>query len=287
MSRCLLNSALVCSVLTVSVGCEDDATTAAALLSGPSGLALAGTIEERLFIANSAEDAVRVLDFSAPVGSSAPPSVNNADFVRAPNVFSPLRIPVGPNPTDLVASDDRRVVAVLDPVGSALRLIDADTLLLVRDEDGEVYTFALGEGGSLPVSLVADPAGCIGSCLGRFFVSLSGLGQVVLLRFEELVADSPEDAAGGFRVALEQIYVTGGRPQRLAATQDGRFVFATDPESDEVIRIDRVTGFVDRRAVGGPPGDIAVAGDGSAVLVARPRFRDVVVMDDIAGGWSL
>ena len=115
----------------------------------------------------SAEDAVRVLDVSAGVANSA--------FVASPSVFNPLRVPVGPNPTELVVSDDGRVVAVLDPVGGVIRLIDAESLRVVRTASDAVYTFPLGVLGALPVSLEGDPSseGCEAPCLGRFFANHS------------------------------------------------------------------------------------------------------------------
>lgn len=254
-----------------TVGCDDDDVGSAALLSAPSGLTVAGSARDQLFIANSAEDALRVLDLSE--------GINDADFVAGPSVFNPLRIPVGPSPSDVIASDDGRVVAVLDPIGAALRLVDADSRLLQRTSDGDVYIYPLGPENSAPVDLEPDPTGCFGNCLGRFFVSLSGTGQVLTLSFVE------ED--DGFQIGLESVFEVGGRPQRIAASPDGRLLFTVDADSDEVVRIDRLSGVVDRQPVGAPPGDVAVSGDGTTLLVARPVFRDILMFSDIAGAWSV
>lgn len=259
------------SLLLSTAACDDDDVGSAALLSAPSGLTVAGSARDQLFIANSAEDALRVLDLSD--------GINDADFVAGPSVFNPLRIPVGPSPSDVIASDDGRVVAVLDPIGAALRLVDADSRLLQRTSDGDVYIYPLGPENSAPVDLEPDPTGCFGSCLGRFFVSLSGTGQVLTLSFIE--------TDDGFRVGLESVFEVGGRPQRIAASPDGRLLFTVDADSDEVVRIDRLSGVVDRQPVGAPPGDVAVSGDGTTLLVARPVLRDVLLFSDIAGAWSV
>lgn len=255
------------------MACEDTNPVAASQFAGPAGLVLAGSGHNLLFVANSAEDAIRVVDVSR--------GVTRNRFLESPSVFNPLRIPIGPNPTELAVSDDGRVIAVLDPIGGVLRLVDADAQRVVRNGAGDVYTFALGPAGSLPVSLEPDPdaSRCLAPCLGRFFVSLSGLGQLVSLSFQE--------TSDGFRMALDEVYETGGRPQRMAASPDGAFLFAIDAASDEVIRVDRTSGAVERRPIGAPGSDLAVSGDASVLMVARPVFRDVLIFDDIANAWSV
>ncbi|MEL6547526.1 MAG: hypothetical protein AAFQ82_23085, partial [Myxococcota bacterium] len=85
MKRSTILLALVWAALT---GCEDTNTVPASQFAGPSGIAIGGAERDLLFVANSAEDAVRVLDVSAGVANSA--------FVSSPSVFNPLRVPVGP-----------------------------------------------------------------------------------------------------------------------------------------------------------------------------------------------
>lgn len=263
-------------IFVLAVACEDeDEVISAALLSAPSGLAMAGRNFDKLFIANSAEDALRVLDVASGIGQ--------ADFIVAPSVFNPLRIPVGPNPSDIIASDDGRVVVVLDPIGEALRLVQADERLVVRDEADEVYVFPLGPSGSLPVDLEDDPMRCDAPCVGGFFASLSAAGEILELR---ILDESNDEEPPRYRIGLSRIYAIGGRPQRIAASLDGRWLFVTDAASDEVVRIDRQSGESERREVGASPSDIAVSGDGTALLVARPGFRDLLIFENISGTWD-
>lgn len=249
------------------VACDDDIATTATDFTGPSASILAGSNFDKLYIANASADALQVLDVVDGVDE------NRARFITGPTVFNPLLIPVGPNPIDLAASEDGRVVAVLDSVGAAIRLVDADGLRVVREGDSP-FVFTLGDASARPAAFEPDPTECFGACLGRFFVSLSGAGQILALSFLE--------AEVGFRLGLEAVFDVGGRPQRMAATSDGRFLFVVDAASDELVRIERSTGLVERRAVGEPAGDVAVSGDNTVVLVARPGARDVVVFDDIA-----
>ncbi len=257
--------------LTVALfACDETTPVAASQFAGPAGIVIGGSEKNLLFVANSAEDALRVVDVSE--------GVTNNDFVESPSVFNPLRIPAGPNPTDLAVSNDGRVVAVLDPINGVLRLVDADALRVVRNGAGEVYTFALGPPGAIPVGIEPDPSSslCLRPCLGRFFVSLSGVGQIVALSFQE--------TGEGPRIGLDQIYDTGGRPQRMAASADGALLFAIDAASDEVVRVDRSTGAVERRSTVAPASDLAVSGDGSILMVARPSLRDILIFDDIGAG---
>ena len=262
---------LVLATALALSACEDDVAQAATAFNGPSATALAGSNFDKLFIANASADALQVLDMA--------PGIDDAEFVTGPSVFNPLLIPVGPNPVDLVASEDGRVVAVLDPLGAAVRLVDADSRRIIREADGEPYVYTLGEPSTEPVAFAPDPNPCLTSCLGRFFVSLAGTGQILTLSFVE-----GED---GFRLGLDDVFDLGGRPQRMSATSDGRFVFAADSTTDEVVRVDRFTGELVRQPVGAPPGDIAVSGDDSALLVLRPSLRDLLVFGDIAGSLSV
>lgn len=249
---------LLAGMLAVSA-CGDNQQVGAALLAAPNALAVAGTDGDRLFVANAAEDALQILDVSV--------GIDAADFVASPSVFNPLRIPVGPNPNALVASQDGAWVAVLDPIGQAIRLIDADALRVVRTASEEPYLFVFPNTEGLPRGLVADPSPCtVSGCAGRFFVALSGAGEVVALRFMV-------DVAGAY-LALDSRFDVGGRPGALSLGRDGRFVYGIDYASDELMRIDPLTGTVSRAAVGGKPGTLSVAGD--VVVVARPVLRDVV-----------
>lgn len=251
--------------------CDDDDAPPVGDIPGPSSAVLAGSEFDALFVASAARDALQVLDLSG--------GVNEADFVSSPSVFNPLLIPVGPSPGEMVASDDGRVVSVLDALGAAIRLVNADSRSLVLGDDGLPLVFELGAADSEPSSLEPDPFGCGGTCIGRFFASLSGVGRIVSL--------SVLDDDGVFRIGLFEVFEVGGRPTRMTATRDGRFLFAVDASSDEVVRIDRIAGTIERRAVDAPPGDIAVSGDGAFLLVARPALRDLLVWRDITDAWTI
>lgn len=256
---------LTLALLLAAAGCGDSQLASAALLAAPNALAAGGTDGNRLFVANAAEDAVQILDLSG--------GIDAADFVPSPSLFNPLRIPVGPNPTSMIASADGAWIAVLDPVGQALRLIDADALRVVRNGADEPYVFLFPGTDSLPVAMVRDPAPCLeAGCAGRFFVALAGTGKVVALRF--LV-----DVAGAF-IALERVYDVGGAPGALAVgAQDS--LFALDAAAEQLVALDLSSGTTVRADLGARPGSLAISGD--LVVVARPVFRDVVVFRATGG----
>ncbi|MFC1610214.1 YncE family protein, partial [Myxococcota bacterium] len=181
-------------------GCVDSDAQALAGFDTPSGLTVAGTARSRLFVSNSAQDTVQVLDLGE--------HLDEINFVFGPARRFPLRIPAGLGPGDLATTFDRRYVVVLNLVSESLRLIDADTLLLVRDAKGEVLQLPLGKPGSRPTAMVASPVACEGECVGRVYVALAGSGSVLGV--------DVTSSADGLRLDPARVYAVGGEPSALA-----------------------------------------------------------------------
>ncbi len=266
--------AVTLALLAVTA-CEEAEIIIGASLSSPMGLAVAN---KRLFVANHAEDALLVLDVAG--------GLESVQYSESPSRYFPVRIPAGSGPTDLAATADGRFVVVLDVYGEALRLVDAgskstSTPVLVReapaDLESPILEVSVGPPGSRPSTLVASPAACeLDDCAGRVFVALAGQGAIV--SWLVLTGEA------GSRIELERVYSVGGEPARLSVSPNGLLIFATDLASPELLRIDRLTGAVERRELGDVGGPLAVSQDGKLVVVGRPALRDLVVFAEADGG---
>ncbi len=270
------------AVALLAFACSDTETGLDASFSTPIGLAVAGTEQARLFVANHGEDSIQVLNLGD--------NLAQMEFVPGPTQIFPLLIPAGAGPTDLAATPDGRFVVVLDSLTESLRVLDADTLRLVRqgpdpsDAEAPVLEMSLGELGTRPVDMIASPELCAAPCAGWVYLALAGSGVVL----------GVEVRVDGDVVSLERgrVFNVGGRPSRLAVGPAGRILYATDvePPEDEgavgrgtVVRIDVETGAIERRDIGGIGGPLAVSTDGRVLVVGRPRLRDVVLLRDADG----
>ena len=268
----VLGGALAAAVIPA---CGDDEEPSnIATFAGPSAIAVAGPEKNRLFIANRHEDTLHV----ATLGET----LDSFELLRAPAVHFALRIPAGPSPSALAATADGGYLVVLNGVGETLRLIDATDLVPVLSEGGPLAV-PVGSPGSAPASLAAAPRGdgvppelaCVAPCLGRFYVALAGRGSIASFEVQGVDGGVPSIVALGE-------FAVGGAPTALAVQPaSGRFVFASDAIATEVVRVDAVTGAIDRIDVGAVPGALVMSQDGGALVVARPRLRDVVVIGGI------
>jgi hypothetical protein len=208
------------------------------------------------------------------------------DMVAAPTRYFPLSIPAGPHPTGVAASASGRYIFVLDAVGAAVRVVDADSLLQLRDGSGAPLTFSLPPA-STPVAMVAQTQPCSStdaaqSCLGRVYVALREAGSIVAL-------DLLMPAVGPPQLVVQQtLPVPGGAPLALALHPQGDVLFATDavqaviyrltlgpaPSVPEEFPLDPLLGAADQ-GTGGP---LALGGDATTLAIGRPLLRDVVLL---------
>ncbi len=295
--------------LTIGVGCESQPVPPSVALESPAGLAVAGSDGDRLFIASRSLGAIHVLELGE--------GLDALNFVESAMLYFPLQLPVGIAPSDVAASDSGEVVAVLDWARQSIHVIDADLLSIadlrrlecddtngvctalgddddgswltavdLNDWPGEGPTGASGAVSAAPSHIVSRPGACGEHCVAEFAVSLAGSGSIAFLRIFN--RDSQDDSAAGvagFDFDLTAVG-TGGHPSALAFSPDGRFVFAIDAASNEVIRLEMVGGTVteshERRALGAPGGPLAVSADGQMLLVGRPSQQDVLVFGGAA-----
>ncbi len=277
--------ALFAIAVISAAACNNNLQLTTTSLATPVGLAVAGTVAPHLFIANADEDSIQVVDL--------PLNFNDTRFVRAPNLYFPLRIPAGARPTRLAASEDLRYVIVLDSATNSLTLIDADAYTQAFDLTGNEITIALTQRGAVPTDMIAGtqpcPDGGGQDCLARVYISLAASGVVLVVDLKTSLDSAGNVVAGPFFVPV-RAYDVGGGPQRLAASWDGRFVYATDDAATEVVRIGVGTGAasIERRDIGGVGGPIAVSRDDDVLLIGRPLSRDVVVMQGAGDAtWSV
>jgi len=249
-----------------AVACTEAPAILDVSLDQPGALVVAGTGTPRLFIANTGQESLQVLELVD--------GLEQVSFVGSQAIYFPLRIPSGPAPEEMAATEDGRFVVLLDWLTETMKVLDADSLEYAQ-AGGVDLDVIVGPQGSHPYGLVPVP-GCAELCSGRFAVSLSGAGAVSVVVVNE-------SEAGDVSVEVENVFEVGGTPGPLAASADGRLIFVGDTLSDEVVRLDLMSGAVDRVNVGAVPGALAVSTLGRHLLVSRPAYHDVVVFDGASG----
>jgi len=253
-------------VIAAASGCAESEGVLNAAYDMPTGLAIAGTDVERLFIANTGEDALQVIALGENLDTLNP--------VEGPSYYFPLRIPGGPAPEEIAASENGRFVVVLNWVTEKLHIIDADLLDTAR-RGGVDVEIALGAEGQEPYRLIAVPSGCARSgfedCAGVFLVSLPGSGSV-----SELVLR--EDSEGPLG-EVSATHAVDGMPGELTVSADGLFAYAADTSTAHVHRIDLENGNIDKFDVGYRASSLGVSSDGRFLVVGRPAVEDVLIFD--------
>lgn len=259
-------------LLTLALGCTPASKQTTSNFAGPSGMVLAGSNFEYVFVANAGVDAVQVI--------KAAPALKDVDMVPGPVRYFPLYIPVGPNPTELAATVDGRFVVVLDLVTGSLRLIDADTLALVRDSTGEPINVPIGPSSAQPGSIVGASVGCgtDSGCLGRFYVTLRALGSVAMVDVRQGSTSSSPTLS-----VTKVLTVDAVEPLRIATVPGQDVFFVTDAGSARLLRVDNrgATPVMTTSDIGSPGGPVAVSGDGTVVAVGRPASRDLVLLSNV------
>lgn len=248
----------------VFAGCTSQSTTVDAKFDMPTGLAIAGTEQSRLFVVNTGQDAIQVIDLGD--------GLNTLNPVEGPSYYFPLRIPGGPAPEEVAASENGRFVAVLNWVTQKLQLIDADSLR-VATYDGVPLEIALGPSSAKPYRVISVPQAC-GSeekCAGVFVVSLPGTDALaeVIIR-EELLGPVAE---------VRSVYALPGKPGELTVAPSGKFVYAADTSQPQVYRVELGSGFTDSWDTGVTPGVMAVSTNERFLVVARPETDDLIIFD--------
>ena len=214
-----------------------------------------------LYVANLGDGSVQVLRFGAGSPSSST-NVGNYAWVEAPNLYFPLRIPVGTYmsgsyPSALAATPDGKYVVVLDALSAALFVITASPSnhglpeLALDDETQTPVRLSLASLRSAPVALIAAPTtasdcSAVGNC--RFYVSLSGAGAIAAV---DLLESATSNKATVVILGLQNVFAVGGMPTRLAVSPTNSLLFATDamlPGDNiaELVRVDTTTGAVSR-----------------------------------------
>gem|GEM_PF-4945392 len=271
MHACFL---LVCLPVLGLMRCDNTPNATFLRLAGPSDLALAGPwvhqpdkavkdYRQYLFVAASKKNIVYVLDLST------------YSFVRSPNLYFPLEIPVGQAPVSLAVTQDKNYVLVLCAIDKKIFVINAQTLRLVRDAQGAPLTFSVGDG---PSQIITHPWSLQGKQpQDTFFITHAQSKQV-------LVLDLTKDASGlpiGFE--LKKTYSQVGAVSRAVVTQDAQYLFAADVSMPLVHRLDLQTGAVMELDVESPAVDVTLTPKDARLLVANAEDKVVLVLDPKSG----
>jgi hypothetical protein len=250
---------LVLSLFVIFSGCSEEVQTTSSLLPRPSGLTIAGSDSELLFVANNAENTLQVIALGDNLG----------DFTvkESPAQYFPLKIKAGDRPSDLVASSDGSYIVVLNNPSRSLSLIDVEALTRLSAAE-LTFSAALGT----PKAVVGSPEPCESPCLGFFYVSFPTSAQIGRVRLDNDTNPT---------LTLEATWTLGGTPTTMVVDPLGQWVFVVDAGSSEVVRVKVSDQQLTRWNIGAPGGAIALSADGTLLLVARPAYHDIVILSEL------
>lgn len=250
----------------IGVGCTDSEDVINATYNMPTGLAIAGTVSDRLFIVNTGDDSVQVIEMGEGLETLNP--------VEGPSYYFPLRIPGGPAPEEIAASENGRFVVVLNWITEKLHVIDADSLNLAK-QDGIPVEISLGDSGNNPYRVLSVPQGCARStsdgCAGAFLVSFPESGVVV-----EVLLDETGSLVTG---SVTSTYAIDGSPGELAVSSDGQFAYAADTLTGHFHRINLEVASVDKFETGTRVTSLGLSSDNRYLILGRSSTQDVLVLD--------
>ena len=233
----------------------DDGSTTTARFDTPRGLAYAA--DGRLFVADSANDVIRVIDANgSTVSTYAGSASGSTDTSTTTASFA--------NPFGLALAADGRLF-VADSDNNRIRVIDAN---------GSIVSTYAGSGtsgsddGSTTTASFADPTGLALAADGRLFVSDRG-GHIIRVINANASIVSTYAGSGAFSFAIDDSTTTAtfSAPRGLALAADGR-LFVADSVNNLIRVIDANGSTVSTYA-----GDIGILSggfvDGSTATAAR------------------
>ncbi len=282
--------ALALALALSCLACEQQTLQPAARLRGALDTIVAGTGDRFMYVAGGVFGVLYVMDLhkgNFDVSRQTP----GGEFIRAPNMFFPLEIPVGRNPTALARSENGRYVLALSGSDNKVHLVEADAMQVVKDAAGnQLFVEGVGRGGSaiqrspkrVEVFTESDPTLVDASRhIERFYVA-SPIDQSV--HTLDLLVDN-DGALLAFTPGAT--IPNTGAISRLALSEDGTYIFGADASSPFVHRIDTTTFQVAHIDVGGPSLDVAAItlpnGGPSWLYVARPDTLSVEVFGQQSG----
>ena len=218
------------ALVALAPACAADDRTPTTGFRGPSGMVLAGSAFDRVYVANAGTDSLQVVRLA--------PELQSIDLAPAPSRYFPLHIPAGPSVAQVAASSDGRWVFALDAMTSTVRLVDADAQRLARGADGAVVAQAVGPNDAQAAAIVGSPWPCVpseanptSSCLGRAYVGLRRLGSVVAVDVRQPLAGGPPT------LRVDSTWALGAAPVAMAAHPDEPVLFVTDALAPQVVRL--------------------------------------------------
>lgn len=255
-------SRLALCAFVFAAACQEQQLPPSARFRGPTDAVLAGVSHRNIFLSGGVRDALYVMDTGDSLSSTS-----FGVFVRAPNKFFPLEIPVGHLPSALVASASKAHVLIAYAGEGAVGLLSADAQQLVVNADGTDHKVKVGAG---PSAILRAPD------RDRFYVANAVDGSVSVIDFVE---------EGVPTMSLVRTIENVGSITRAVLSEDGKVLFGADASSNFVHRVDLEAGTSIDFDVGGPSLDVAVAPNGPAtrLYVARADLLSVAVYDASSG----
>lgn len=254
----------------LAAACQDQQIAPAARFRGPTDAVPAGSSRQYIYMTGGVRDALYVMNANSGTVRAA----TFGSFVRAPNKFFPLEIPVGRSPQALNVTADGLFVIAACPSEQLAYVVEADTQRVVKNADGSPLTVGLGQGAAM---ILRAPNSLDGR--DHFYVTNAAdrsLSEVALDR-----------AAATWTFEHVRTLDNVGSMVRIALSADGKTIFGADASGTAVHRISLATGSTMDIDVGGPSLDVAViAGVGvnkEILLVARPDTLSVDVYDASTG----
>ncbi|MCC6808952.1 MAG: hypothetical protein IT381_16105 [Deltaproteobacteria bacterium] len=258
-------------VLLALAACQDQPIAPAARFRGPMDSVLAGTQSppQYLYLAGGVRNALYAMD--ARTGEYATGSFGG--FVRAPNKFFPLEIPVGRSPAALAASSDGAYVLVVCAADNTVFLVSADDQTVVRFDNFVPVTAQVGRGAA---AIVRVPKQATDTYAGeRFIVANAADGSLQAI---ELVMED-----GLPRLRIGETIAGVGAVVRAVVSSDGDVLYGADSSSSFVHRVNLRTKVIEQIDVGGPSLDVLLVASERYLYVARPDTLSVDVFNARSG----
>jgi hypothetical protein len=260
-------ASLLCAGL---MACQQDVSSPGSELGNPSAMALAGTQQKKVFVANSTQSSLQIMPVSGV-------SLSELAFERATLPYFARRIYIGGYPTDVVAMNAGKWLAVWDADQQSLRVVNADTYEVLALPDANVKRWVPWEDAGSTAHLMEDAYACEAPCVGRVYALLHTLGKVVSV---ELTQEGASVAG-----SVVQVYDFGSPLDHALVA--GKYVYGAFASEPRVGRMPLLPGVLETLEAGAVPGVLGVSADANTLVVGRPLWGDVVFITHAQDVWGL
>ncbi len=268
--RSFLFAALAIAAGNGIAACTNNIAAPPPFIHGPSDSVVAGPLSTPdkypayMFVSGQERNLVYVVDLEL------------LQFKPAPNLFYPLEIPVCRSPAAVAATSDNLYVLVLCASDHRIEIIDATTLLRVRDGDntatppsGEPISASAGGGGTRLLFTNVDANGA------SHFVSVnSGDSTLTLLHVDET-----KDPKHPVNIVVDTTYTLGVNVLRGTVDDTGTFLYTADPTTTLVHKVDLTNGAVTDFDLQAAAVDLVYDAHTRQILAATPETSGLTLLN--------